>query len=157
MRPDSGRLYRFLSVLPQSTFTVEVCVALLDVPVEVAQAGLDELTAACLLEEDGARFRLHSLLRVHTPWLRRQPHAPTPSSAQRSSGSSTTTCMRRSEWTALLVRSAPGWRQPRRRVSHISRRRRTRIAWFEEEHPSLLALMRVCAERRFPTGVLGAR
>jgi tetratricopeptide (TPR) repeat protein len=149
VRPDSGRLYRLLSILPQSTVTVEVCVALLDAPVDVAQAGLDELTAACLLEEDGERFRLHSLLRVHA---RGCAAAECADAELRSAFERVLDyylyAAQRMDRTLVPVRSRLTPVPPPGEPSFATPA--DAVAWFEEERPSLLALMRVCAERGFP-------
>jgi tetratricopeptide (TPR) repeat protein len=149
LRPESARLYRLLSVLPSPSFTVPVCAVLMEAQVRDAEQALDELTTACLLEEDAERYRLHSLLALH---------------ARGCAAAESTDAELRGAFERVLHYYLFGAQRMDRALVPVRSRLAPdppagepsfatpalAIAWFEAERSSLLSLMRVLEERGFP-------
>ena len=64
--PDASRLFRLLGVVPGPDFTASAAAALMDVPVDEAEAVLELLAAANLVQQHRpGRYQFHDLIRLY--------------------------------------------------------------------------------------------
>ncbi|GAA2555226.1 tetratricopeptide repeat protein [Winogradskya consettensis] len=116
---DAARAFRLLGVFPGPTMTRHSAAALFGTDAGRAGLLLDTLSARCLLEQDGDRFRMHDLTRVYAAEVARDLDAPE----------------RRAALSRVLswYRAELSIRDPR---------------WCATEHPNLVALVHAAGQTR---------
>jgi tetratricopeptide (TPR) repeat protein len=146
---DAARLYRRLGLHPGPTFTVPVAAAALPTDAETASQLLDALSEAHLVEDTGARFRFHDLLRSHARGAARRDESSTDqdatvhafvthylASTRRMDRAIAPERLRLAKEPPALGVGGPSPDSPA-----------TALEWFEAERPNLLAIERAAAER----------
>ncbi|KDN86182.1 hypothetical protein KCH_19990 [Kitasatospora cheerisanensis KCTC 2395] len=147
----AGRLYRVLGQLPVTEFTPESAGAAAELSLADADAMLDLLAGAHLLEERGdGRYRFHDLVRLHA---RERGQAEDPpeqcEAAVRRVGDHYLAATTEAE--ALIMpshrRMARDYRQPPLHVPGFTEETAA-LDWFDRERDQLMAVLRDAARRR---------
>ncbi|MBI5105908.1 MAG: hypothetical protein HZB46_13180 [Solirubrobacterales bacterium] len=144
----AAAVYRRLALHPGPSFTSAAAAATAGVAQDETEDALEELTRAQLLEDDGRRFRLHDLLRLHARETLRRLEPP-------------------DDQEAAVRRAVRFYLRNAQRMDHAIIPDRLRLAtvpppselgdpsfaspaaafaWFDEERPNLVGALRTAAE-----------
>jgi tetratricopeptide (TPR) repeat protein len=151
LSPAAGELYCLLGGHPGTSFTAPVAAAAAGVCVPDIGETVDELCDANLIEDAGERLRFHDLLRIHA----RAAADRDLSDAQRDEAlcrivayyvESAQRMDRALIPSRLRLAPAPG--EPQEGAPALSSPPEA-IAWFEDERPNILAVLRAASDREW--------
>jgi DNA-binding SARP family transcriptional activator/Flp pilus assembly protein TadD len=140
------RMFRLLSLIPGTDFTVAAAAALADTGTDDARLQLNRLAAAHLIDQHTAgRYAFHDLLRLYAAeHATRQAPTERESAVQRVLGWYLGTASRAAELVYPQVVRLPAIESDARRLDFDGHS--SALAWLDAERPNLIAAVRHAAE-----------